>query len=51
VEAEQFPDFVGAVRRGHALAAELGGTLVITGSHYALAPARTALALCEDSRR
>ena len=51
VEAEQVPEFVAAVRRGHALAAELGGTLVISGSHYALAPARTALALCEDSRR
>jgi dihydrofolate synthase/folylpolyglutamate synthase len=51
VEAEQVPEFAAAVRRGHALAAELGGTLVISGSHYALAPARTALPLCEDSRR
>jgi dihydrofolate synthase/folylpolyglutamate synthase len=51
VEAERAPELVAAVRRGHALAAELGGALVISGSHYALAPARTALALCEDSPR
>jgi dihydrofolate synthase/folylpolyglutamate synthase len=42
--AEQEPDFAAAVRRGRELAAALpGGILVITGSHYALAPARAAL--------
>ncbi|MDX6602526.1 MAG: dihydrofolate synthase / folylpolyglutamate synthase [Solirubrobacterales bacterium] len=44
--AEQEPDFVAAVRRGRELAAALpDGILVITGSHYALAPARAALNL------
>jgi dihydrofolate synthase/folylpolyglutamate synthase len=48
--AEQEPEFAAAVRRGRELASELpGGMLVVTGSHYALAPARTALGLCEDS--
>jgi dihydrofolate synthase/folylpolyglutamate synthase len=48
--AEQAPDFAAAVRRGRELASELpGGILLITGSHYVLAPARTALQLCEDS--
>ena len=48
--AEQEPDFNTAVRRGRRLAAELpGGILLVTGSHYVLAPARNALSLCEDS--
>jgi dihydrofolate synthase / folylpolyglutamate synthase len=42
--AEQEPDFPAAVRRGRELAAALPeGLLVITGSHYALTPARAAL--------
>lgn len=51
VEAEVVEDFGAAVARGHDLARDLEGVLVVTGSHYALAPARAALALCEDSRR
>jgi dihydrofolate synthase/folylpolyglutamate synthase len=48
--AEQEPDFKEAVGRGRQLAAEMpGGILLITGSHYVLAPARDALSLCEDS--
>jgi len=48
--AERQPDFALAVRRGRELAAELpGGMLLVTGSHYVLAPARAALSLCEDS--
>ena len=43
VAAEAEPDFAAAVARGRALAAELGGILVVAGSHYALAPARAAL--------
>jgi dihydrofolate synthase / folylpolyglutamate synthase len=47
--AEQVPDFGAAVRRGRELAADLsGGTLLVTGSHYVLAPARAVLRLCED---
>jgi dihydrofolate synthase / folylpolyglutamate synthase len=42
-------DFAAAVRRARALALELDGALVVTGSHYVLAPARAALSLCEDS--
>jgi len=48
VTAETEPDFFVAVQRGRYLAAEAGGALVVTGSHYALAPARAALGLCED---
>jgi dihydrofolate synthase/folylpolyglutamate synthase len=48
--AEREPDFALAVRRGRELAGGLdGGILLVTGSHYALAPARAALRLCEDS--
>jgi dihydrofolate synthase/folylpolyglutamate synthase len=48
--AERERDFPSAVGRGRELAAELpGGMLLITGSHYVLAPARAALRLCEDS--
>ena len=49
LSAEQVPDFGTAVRRGRALAAEqAGGILLVTGSHYVLAPARAVLRLCED---
>jgi dihydrofolate synthase/folylpolyglutamate synthase len=48
--AEPESDFGTAVRRGRELASELpGGILLITGSHYVLAPARDALRVCEDS--
>jgi dihydrofolate synthase / folylpolyglutamate synthase len=44
--AREEPDFAAAVRGGRELAAALPeGILVITGSHYALAPARAALRL------
>jgi len=49
LSSEQVPDFGAAVRRGRKLAAEqAGGVLLVTGSHYALAPARAVLRLCED---
>lgn len=48
IPTETEPDFGAAVRRGRALALEVGGILLITGSHYGLAPARAALGLCED---
>jgi dihydrofolate synthase/folylpolyglutamate synthase len=47
--AEAEADFGEAVRRARALALASGGVLLITGSHYVLAPARDALSLCEDS--
>lgn len=47
--AEVEADFGAAVRRARGLARESGGVLVVTGSHYVLAPARAALSLCEDS--
>ncbi|HEY6550531.1 MAG TPA: cyanophycin synthetase [Solirubrobacterales bacterium] len=47
--AEVEADFAVAVARARALALELGGALLVTGSHYVLAPARDALRLCEDS--
>lgn len=44
--AEAEPGFAAAVRRGRELAAATpGGILLVAGSHYALAPARAALAL------
>ncbi|HEX2095993.1 MAG TPA: hypothetical protein VHF50_01330, partial [Solirubrobacterales bacterium] len=43
ISAKDEPDLAAAVARGRALAAELGGILVVAGSHYALAPARAAL--------
>ena len=46
--AEAEPDFEAAISRGRVLAREAGGALLVTGSHYALAPARAALGLCED---
>jgi dihydrofolate synthase / folylpolyglutamate synthase len=42
--AEAEPSFVKAVRHGRELAIESGGVLLVAGSHYALAPARAALA-------
>jgi dihydrofolate synthase / folylpolyglutamate synthase len=48
--AEQVPDFGAAVRLARRLAAERpGGILLVTGSHYVLAPARAVLRLCEDA--
>jgi dihydrofolate synthase / folylpolyglutamate synthase len=44
VTAEAEPDLATAVARARSLAAELGGVLLIAGSHYALGPARAALA-------
>jgi len=46
--AEAEEDFAVAVRRGRQLATEAGGALLVTGSHYALTPARAELGLCED---
>jgi dihydrofolate synthase/folylpolyglutamate synthase len=46
--AEAEVDFGGAVRRARAMALDSGGVLLVTGSHYVLAPARAALSLCED---
>ncbi|HET6571710.1 MAG TPA: cyanophycin synthetase [Solirubrobacterales bacterium] len=45
VEAEAVEDFGVAVARGLELARELGGVLLVAGSHYALGPARAALGL------
>jgi len=50
LSAEQVPDFKAAVLRARELAAAPpAGVLLITGSHYVLAPARAALGLCEDA--
>jgi folylpolyglutamate synthase/dihydropteroate synthase len=44
VRAEAEPDFAAALRRARELAAEAPeAALLVTGSHYALAPARAAL--------
>jgi dihydrofolate synthase/folylpolyglutamate synthase len=48
VRAEAESDFGTAVAQARELARETDGVLVITGSHYVLAPARAALGLCED---
>jgi dihydrofolate synthase / folylpolyglutamate synthase len=49
IPAERQPQLAVALRRGRELARErVGGVLLVTGSHYLLAPARAALALCED---
>jgi dihydrofolate synthase/folylpolyglutamate synthase len=49
LSAEQVPDFGVALRRGRQLAAEhSNGILLVTGSHYVLAPGRAVLRLCED---
>ena len=46
--AEVESNFGAAAGRGVELAVETGGILLVTGSNYALAPAREALGLCED---
>jgi dihydrofolate synthase/folylpolyglutamate synthase len=46
--AEAEPDFATAVAHARELTSDLGGVLLVTGSHYGLAPARAALGLCED---
>jgi dihydrofolate synthase / folylpolyglutamate synthase len=43
LEAEAEADLPAALARARALAAEAGGILLVSGSHYALAPAREAL--------
>jgi dihydrofolate synthase/folylpolyglutamate synthase len=49
IPAEQEPVLAAALRRGRELAkGRAGGVLLVTGSHYLLAPARAALALWED---
>lgn len=48
LEAEAEPDFAAAVRLIRELAGKSDGIALIAGSHYALAPAREALGLCED---
>ena len=48
ISAEAEPDFAAAVLRARELAREAGAILLVTGSHYALTPAREALGLCED---
>ncbi|HWM62819.1 MAG TPA: cyanophycin synthetase [Solirubrobacterales bacterium] len=44
LDAEAEADFAVAIRRGRELADAAGGILLVAGSHYALAPARAALA-------
>jgi len=44
LDAESEPDFAAAVQRGRRLALDAGVILLVTGSHYALAPARAVLA-------
>jgi dihydrofolate synthase / folylpolyglutamate synthase len=46
--AEAEPDLTAATARGREAALRVGGVLLVAGSHYALAPARAALELCED---
>ncbi|HSR94109.1 MAG TPA: Mur ligase family protein [Solirubrobacterales bacterium] len=46
--AEAEASFDVAVSRARELALHAGGVLLVTGSHYAQAPARRALGLCED---
>jgi dihydrofolate synthase/folylpolyglutamate synthase len=45
VEAEAAADVGSALARGRELAYGEGGALLVTGSHYVLAPARAALGL------
>jgi len=45
VEAEAIEDFDAALAHGRQLARETGGMLLVTGSHYVLAPVRMALHL------
>ncbi len=51
IPAEAEPNLAAAVLRARELAREAGGVLLVTGSHYALSPARAALGLCEDEPR
>jgi hypothetical protein len=44
VPAEAQADFGAALDRARMLAADAGGVLLVTGSHYIQAPARRALA-------
>jgi len=48
VAAEAVGGFGVALARGREVALDLGGVLLVTGSHYALAPARAAVQLWED---
>jgi dihydrofolate synthase / folylpolyglutamate synthase len=48
IEVEAVEDFAAAVSRAAERASALGGMLLITGSHYVLAPARNALGLWQD---
>jgi dihydrofolate synthase / folylpolyglutamate synthase len=41
LSAEAEPDFAAALRHARALAAEREGSVLVTGSHYAIAPARS----------
>ena len=43
LDAEPEPDFPAAMQRGRRLALDTGAILLVTGSHYALSPARAAL--------
>jgi len=45
IDAEAIEDFDAALARGRQLARETGGMLLVTGSHYVLAPVRMALHL------
>jgi dihydrofolate synthase / folylpolyglutamate synthase len=48
IEAEAMEDFDAALSRARDWAHEANGLLLVTGSHYVLAPARAALALWQD---
>jgi len=48
IEAEAIGDFDAAIARGREWARENDGLLLVTGSHYVLAPARKALGLWQD---
>jgi hypothetical protein len=48
VEVEAVEDFGEAVARARDLALGLDGVLLVTGSHYVLAPARATLRLWQD---
>lgn len=45
LEAEPEPDFEAAAQRSRQLALDAGAVLMVTGSHYALAPARAVLSV------
>ncbi len=45
LDAEPEPDFAAAMGRGRQLALDAGAILLVTGSHYALSPARVALSV------